>query len=52
MRRGIRDGESIRESTGGNRVVVIGVTPTSDAAGGIVPEIAAREIRCLCNTAN
>ena len=45
MRDGIREGETIGKSTGGNLVVIIGVTPTPDTAGGIrVPESAVLEI--------
>ena len=51
--RGIRDRETICESTAGDFIVVVGVTPTPDAAGGIgVPETAVRKVKCVCHTAN
>jgi len=48
VRRGIRDREAIGECTVGNLIVIVGVTPTADAAGGIgVPERAVPEIWCV-----
>jgi len=44
VRRGIRDGE-VGESTAGDLIVIIGVTPTPNAAVGIwIPESAVLEI--------
>ena len=46
VRCGIRDREASSESTVGDLIVLIGVTPTPEAAGGIrVPESAVLEIR-------
>ena len=48
MRRGVREGEVGGESTVGDLIILIGVTPTPDAAGGIgIPEGAVLEIRCV-----
>ena len=45
VRRGIRDEEATGKCTIGNLIVIIGVTPTSNAAGGIgIPERAVLEI--------
>ena len=53
VRGGIREGESGGESTVGNLIVVVGVTPTPEAAGGIwVPEGAVLEVRSICHKAN
>jgi hypothetical protein len=50
VRQGIGEGKACGESAAGNPIVIIGVTPTPDTAGGIVvPESTALEVRCVCN---
>ena len=45
VRRGIRDDEAIGESTIGNLIVIVGVTPAAYAASGIgIPESAVLKI--------
>ena len=51
--RGVREVEVGSESTVGDLIVITGVTPAPDAAGGIgVPESTVLEIRCVCNKAS
>jgi len=51
IRRGIRDEEAVCKSPVGDLIVIAGVTPASDAIGGIgVPERAVLEIRRVCHT--
>ena len=53
VKRRIRDSEVGGESTAGNLIVIIGVTPTPNAAGGIwIPERAVLEIRRVCYKTN
>jgi len=49
MRQRICEGEAVCKSAVGDLITIVGVTPASEATGGIgVPERAVLEIRCVC----
>ena len=53
VRHGIREEEVVGESTGGDLIVIAGVTPTSYPASRIrIPERAVPKVRRVCHKAN